>query len=78
MKRAELDVVVLDEDLPDEGLMKGAVGTIVMVFDTPTLGYLVEFCDEEGRTIAMPALLPAQLKSYFMPGTLKTRLDRPE
>ncbi|PAO03343.1 DUF4926 domain-containing protein [Enterobacter cloacae] len=74
MKRAELDVVVLGEDLPNEGLVKGAVGTIVMVFDTPTLGYLVEFCDEEGRTLAMPALLPAQLKSYFTPGALKKLL----
>ena len=74
MKRAELDVVVLCEDLPNEGLVKGTVGTIVMVFDTPTLGYLVEFCDEEGKTIAMPALLPAQLKSYFTPGLLKTLL----
>lgn len=74
MKRAELDVVVLGEDLPNEGLAKGAVGTIVMVFDTPTLGYLVEFCDEEGRTIAMPALLPAQLKNYFTPGALKKLL----
>lgn len=74
MKRAELDVVVLGEDLPDEGLEKGTVGTIVMVFDTPTLGYLVEFCDKEGRTIAMPALLPAQIKRYFTPGILKTLL----
>ncbi|HHA1913981.1 TPA: YrhA family protein [Enterobacter asburiae] len=74
MKRAELDVVVLGEDLPNEGLVKGTIGTIVMVFDAPTRGYLVEFCDEEGKTIAMPALLPAQLKSYFTPGILKTRL----
>uniref|UniRef100_UPI000CFBE70D YrhA family protein n=1 Tax=Cronobacter sakazakii TaxID=28141 RepID=UPI000CFBE70D len=74
MKRAELDIVVLGEDLPDEGLEKGTVGTIVMVFDTPTLGYLVEFCDKEGRTIAMPALLPAQIKRYFTPGILKTLL----
>lgn len=74
MKRTELDVVVLGEDLPDEGLVKGTVGTIVMIFDTPTLGYLVEFCDEEGRTIAMPALLPAQIKSYFTPGILKILL----
>lgn len=74
MKRTELDVVVLGEDLPDEGLVKGIVGTIVMIFDTPTLGYLVEFCDEEGRTIAMPALLPAQIKSYLTPGILKTLL----
>lgn len=64
MKRAELDVVILAEDLPKEGLSKGMIGTIVMVFETPTLGYLVEFCDEEGRAIAMPTLLPAQLTDY--------------
>lgn len=40
MKRAELDVVVLGEDLPNEGLVKGTIGTIVMVFNTPTLAYL--------------------------------------
>ncbi|MCU6305050.1 DUF4926 domain-containing protein [Enterobacter quasiroggenkampii] len=74
MKRAELDVVVLGEDLPNEGLVKGTIGTIVMVFNTPKLAYLVEFCDKEGRTIAMPALLPAQLKSYFTPNILKTLL----
>lgn len=64
MDRAELDVVVLTEDLPNEGLTKGMVGTIIMIFQTPTLAYLVEFCDDEGRTIAMPALLPAQVKDY--------------
>jgi len=64
MKRSELEVVVLAEDLPEEGLTKGMAGTIVIVFEAPTLAYLVEFCDEEGRTIAMPALLPAQLNDY--------------
>lgn len=64
MKRAELDVVILAEDLPDEGLTKGMSGTIVIVFTNPELAYLVEFCDEEGRTIAMPALLPDQLNDY--------------
>ena len=44
MKRAELDVVVLSEDLPNEGLVKGTLGTIVMVFNSPTTGYLVENC----------------------------------
>ncbi|QKN81208.1 DUF4926 domain-containing protein [Scandinavium goeteborgense] len=58
MNRAELDVVALAEDLPDQGLPKEMVGTIVMVLETPELGYLVEFCDEQGETIAMPALLP--------------------
>lgn len=64
MKRAELDVVMLAEDLPNEGLSKGMIGAIVMVFETPTLGYLVEFCDEEGRTIAMPVLKSTQLADY--------------
>lgn len=64
MNRAELDVVTLAEDLPNEGLTKGMVGTIVMVFENPELSYLVEFCDEEGKTLAMPALLPTQLTDY--------------
>ncbi|WMY76419.1 DUF4926 domain-containing protein [Buttiauxella selenatireducens] len=64
MMRSEYDVVVLAEDLPDEGLTKGMSGTIVIVFTNPELAYLVEFCDEEGRTIAMPALLPDQLNDY--------------
>lgn len=72
MKRAELDVVVLSEDLPNEGLVKGTLGTIVMVFNSPTTGYLVEFCDEKGKTIAMPVLFPAQLKRYFTIRNLKS------
>lgn len=64
MKRTEFDVVVLAEDLPDAGLTKGMIGTIVMVFETPTPGYLVEFCDKEGRTIALPTLHPTQLHNY--------------
>jgi hypothetical protein len=73
MKRAELDVVVLAEDLPEEGLTKGTIGTIVVVFENPTLAYLVEFCDEEGRTIALPALLPDQVIDYLPP----VRSDEP-
>ena len=72
MKSAELDVVVLSEDLPNEGLVKGTLGTIVMVFNSPTTGYLVEFCDEKGKTIAMPVLFPAQLKRYFTIRNLKS------
>jgi len=64
MKRSELEVVVLAQDLPDEGLTKGMIGTVVHVFEVPTLAYLVEFCDEEGRTIALPTLLPVQLNDH--------------
>lgn len=66
MKRAEFDVVILAEDLPEEGLAKGMIGTIVVVFENPTLAYLVEFCDEEGRTIALPDLLPEQVADYSL------------
>lgn len=66
MKRAEFDVVILAEDLPEEGLAKGMIGTIVVVFENPTLAYLVEFCDEEGRTIALPDLLPEQIADYSL------------
>lgn len=64
MKHSELDVVVLAEDLPGDGLTTGMTGTVIMVFDTPVQGYLVEFCDEEGRTIATSALTSSQLTGF--------------
>ncbi|MFP2239684.1 DUF4926 domain-containing protein [Pseudescherichia vulneris] len=57
MNRAELDVVSLTADLPNEALTKGMIGTIVIIFETPTLSYLIEFCDEKRKTIAMQVLL---------------------
>ncbi|HKM97213.1 MAG TPA: DUF4926 domain-containing protein [Buttiauxella sp.] len=65
MMREEIEVVVLTEDLPEEGLTKGQIGTIVIVFTSPRLAYLVEFCDDQGRTIALPALLPHQVEDYI-------------
>jgi Domain of unknown function (DUF4926) len=32
------------------GLAAGAVGTVVMVYTSPSPGYEVEFCDEDGFT----------------------------
>ncbi|STW14619.1 Uncharacterised protein [Klebsiella pneumoniae subsp. rhinoscleromatis] len=65
MKRAELDVVVLSEDLPNEGLVKGTLGTIVMVFNSPTTGYLVEFCDEKGKNNRNASFIPRPAKALF-------------
>ncbi len=45
-------VVALMEDLPDEGLVLGQVGTVVENW-APSV-YEVEFCDDNGR--AMPWL----------------------
>jgi hypothetical protein len=52
-------VVALLEDLPNEGLVRGQVGTVVETW-TPDV-YEVEFSDDNGRTYAMVALKPEQL-----------------
>lgn len=54
-----LDVVALAEDLPERGLSRGQVGTVVEKFDHDA--FLVEFSDNDGRTYAMLPLLTAQL-----------------
>jgi hypothetical protein len=67
MRREEFEVVVLAEDLPDEGLTKGMVGAIVFIHEKPYLAYMVEFVDDQGRTVAMPDLLPEQITDYIPP-----------
>jgi hypothetical protein len=52
-------VVALVEDLPEEGLVRGQVGTVVENWGPGV--YEVEFCDDQGRTYAMVALKDEQL-----------------
>jgi hypothetical protein len=54
-----LDVVALTEDLPQNGLMRGQVGTVVELLAPDA--FEVEFSDDEGRTYAMLALRTEQL-----------------
>mgnify|MGYP002062752389 CR=1 FL=1 len=54
-----LDVVALIEDLPEHGLFRGQVGTIVEML-APDV-YEIEFSDEEGQVYAMQALRADQL-----------------
>ena len=49
-----LDTVVLDKDLPDLGLQKGDLGTIVLVYEPD--GLEVEFVTGSGRTQAVVTL----------------------
>ena len=49
-----LDVVSLLVDLPEHGLVRGQVGTVVERFAEGA--YEVEFSDDEGRTYAELAL----------------------
>lgn len=54
-----LDVVALTENVPDRGLLRGQVGTVV-----ESLGpgmFEVEFVDNDGRTYAMLPLKSSQL-----------------
>lgn len=62
MKYKLFDVVVLNEDLSDEGLRAGMIGAVIDVYSQPVEGYEVEFCDEQGRTIAQLALSPDQIR----------------
>jgi hypothetical protein len=54
-----LAVVALLEDLPERGLRRGQVGTVVERL-APGV-FEVEFCDNEGRTYASRALRSDQL-----------------
>jgi len=54
-----LSVVALLQDLPEEGLVRGQVGTVVESW-APGV-YEVEFSDDNGKTYAMVALKAGQL-----------------
>jgi len=54
-----LDVVAVTTDLPEQGLSRGQVGTIVELL-APGV-FEVEFSDEQGQTYAQIALSEVQL-----------------
>ena len=54
-----LSVVALLEDLPESGLVRGQVGTVVENW-APGV-YEVEFSDDNGKTYAMVSLKAEQL-----------------
>ena len=47
----ELDTIVLTEDLPGHGLVRGDLGTVVLVH--PVGGFKVEFMTIDGETLAV-------------------------
>jgi ribulose-5-phosphate 4-epimerase/fuculose-1-phosphate aldolase len=63
-----LDVVALARDLPEKGLTRGQVGTVVEELDDDA--FEVEFADDNGRAYAFAALKPNDvLKLRFTPAT---------
>ncbi len=57
------DVVALLEDLPDEGLKRGQVGTLIEAWEPGV--YEVEFSDTNGITYALVALRAEQLMTLY-------------
>ena len=57
----EHDTVVLTQDVPDEGLTAGDVGTVVHIHNNGE-GYEVEFMTLTGQTIAVATLLSKQVR----------------
>ena len=58
----ELESVVLTVDLPEYGLEKGDIGTVVLIHEEEK-GYEVEFMTLQGETIAVLSLLAEQVRS---------------
>ncbi len=54
-----LDVVALIENLPELGLYRGQVGTIVEVYEPGV--FEVEFSDKQGQTYALETLNDKQV-----------------
>ena len=54
-----LDVVALTEDLPERGLLRGQVGTVVESLGPDV--FEVEFSDDQGRAYAELAVRAQQL-----------------
>ena len=57
----ELDDVVLECDLPEHGLARGDVGTVVLVHEGGN-GYEVEFTALDGETVAVLTLAKRQVR----------------
>lgn len=60
MTLRNLDVVVLNEDLPSHGLKRGDLGTIVEVYSPDAVE--VEFVTASGRTQALVTLQPSKVR----------------
>jgi hypothetical protein len=60
MMLKELDTVVLAVDLPEHGLSRGDLGTVVLVHEDK--GYEVEFMTLDGETLAVVSLFADQVR----------------
>lgn len=66
MKFNEFDSVVLLKDYQKEGLKKGDIGVVVMVYTEPNEAYEVEFLNEKGTTKAIITLLTNEIDKVLL------------
>lgn len=64
MKFSEYDTVVLTNDYESEGLKKGGIGAVLMVYTEPNEAYEVEFVDDDGEVKAQAVFLPNEIEKY--------------
>ena len=57
----EHDCIVLTQDIPDDGLQAGDVGTVVQIH-RDAAAYEVEFITLTGQTVAVATVLSSQLR----------------
>ena len=67
----ELDTVVLNRDLPEQGLRSGDLGAVVQVYDTDAIE--VEFVTASGRTQALVTLTTRDVRSVSDEDLLSVR-----
>jgi len=76
MRYKTLQTVVLNRDLPDHGLRKGDLGSVVQLYDPD--GLEVEFVSASGRTEALVTLKDADVRPVADTDLIAVRrLDRP-
>lgn len=63
MKFSELEVVRTKKDIPEEGIRKGDVGTIIIAFTKPNEAYEVEF-SEDVFNPKFAVFLPDEIEKY--------------
>ena len=71
MKFETLECVVLDRDLPEHGLCKGDLGTVVEVYEPD--GLEIEFVAASGRTRAVVTLTDRDVRKVGADDLLAVR-----
>lgn len=68
----ELDTVVLSRDLPEHGLKRGDIGTVVHCYKSEE-AFEVEFITGQGKTVAIVTLSNEDVRSMLAKEILHVR-----